>query len=73
MAGCVSCFILPLLLFLFHRFIQPILLKYWNPWEKKTEANDQQEVLVNGSVPKTNGHAKHDEATDDQNGKIKCH
>ena len=32
---CVPCFIIPLLLFLWHRFVQPILLKYWNPWEKK--------------------------------------
>lgn len=35
MAGCVPCFIIPLLLFIFHRYIQPILLKYWNPWENK--------------------------------------
>jgi len=40
MAGCVPCFIIPLLLFLFHRFIQPILLKYWNPWEKKELKNE---------------------------------
>jgi hypothetical protein len=32
---CVPCFIIPVLLFIWHRFIQPILLKYWNPWEKK--------------------------------------
>lgn len=35
MAGCVPCFVIPLLLFLFHKFIQPILLKFWNPWENK--------------------------------------
>ena len=35
MAGCVPCFIIPLLLFIFHRFIQPIILKFWNPWENK--------------------------------------
>lgn len=34
MAGCVPCFIIPLLLFIFHRYIQPILLKMYNPWEK---------------------------------------
>lgn len=34
MAGCVPCFIIPLLLFIFHRYIQPIVLKFWNPWEK---------------------------------------
>uniref|UniRef100_A0A182NVF4 Uncharacterized protein n=1 Tax=Anopheles dirus TaxID=7168 RepID=A0A182NVF4_9DIPT len=32
---CVPCFIVPLLLYLWHKFVQPILLKYWNPWEKK--------------------------------------
>ncbi|XP_058813513.1 UPF0729 protein AAEL015238 [Topomyia yanbarensis] len=32
---CVPCFIIPVLLFLWHRFIQPIVLRYWNPWEKK--------------------------------------
>ncbi|XP_066156448.1 UPF0729 protein GD16342 [Euwallacea fornicatus] len=34
MAGCIPCFIIPLLLFIFHRYIQPILLRFWNPWEK---------------------------------------
>uniref|UniRef100_A0A182RKB0 Uncharacterized protein n=1 Tax=Anopheles funestus TaxID=62324 RepID=A0A182RKB0_ANOFN len=32
---CVPCFIVPVLLYLWHKFVQPILLKYWNPWEKK--------------------------------------
>lgn len=51
MAGCVSCFILPLLLFIFHRFIQPILLKYWNPWEKKPiEATNNSKVEVDVNV-----------------------
>uniref|UniRef100_A0A182K2P1 Uncharacterized protein n=1 Tax=Anopheles christyi TaxID=43041 RepID=A0A182K2P1_9DIPT len=34
---CVPCFIVPVLLYLWHKFVQPILLKYWNPWEKKDE------------------------------------
>lgn len=34
---CVPCFIIPVLLYIWHRFIQPIMLKYWNPWEKKDE------------------------------------
>lgn len=37
MAGCISCVILPLLLFLFHRFIQPLILKFWNPWATKED------------------------------------
>ncbi|EDW05685.1 UPF0729 protein GD16342 [Drosophila mojavensis] len=32
---CVPCFIVPLLLYIWHKFVQPILLRYWNPWEKK--------------------------------------
>lgn len=32
---CVPCFIIPVLLYLWHKFVQPILLRYWNPWEKK--------------------------------------
>lgn len=32
---CVPCFIIPVLLYIWHKFLQPILLKYWNPWEKK--------------------------------------
>ncbi|XP_055371190.1 UPF0729 protein GD16342 [Condylostylus longicornis] len=32
---CVPCFIIPVLLFIWHKFIQPIVLRYWNPWEKK--------------------------------------
>lgn len=34
---CVPCFILPVLLFIWHKFFQPILLRYWNPWMKKDE------------------------------------
>ncbi|KAH8300591.1 hypothetical protein KR044_007873 [Drosophila immigrans] len=32
---CVPCFIIPLLLYIWHKFVQPILLRYWNPWAKK--------------------------------------
>ncbi|XP_034651847.1 UPF0729 protein GD16342 [Drosophila subobscura] len=32
---CLPCFIIPLLLYIWHKFVQPILLRYWNPWEKK--------------------------------------
>lgn len=29
---CVPCFIIPVLLYVWHRFIQPVMLRYWNPW-----------------------------------------
>lgn len=32
---CVPCFIIPVLLYVWHRFIQPYVLRYWNPWAKK--------------------------------------
>ncbi|XP_054726927.1 UPF0729 protein GD16342 [Anastrepha obliqua] len=36
---CVPCFIIPVLLYIWHKFFQPIVLpiiqRYWNPWEKK--------------------------------------
>uniref|UniRef100_A0A2M3ZAE9 Secreted peptide n=1 Tax=Anopheles braziliensis TaxID=58242 RepID=A0A2M3ZAE9_9DIPT len=40
---CVPCFIIPVLLYIWHKLVQPILLKYWNPWEKKTENGDKVE------------------------------
>lgn len=32
---CVPCFIVPVLLFLWHKFIQPYVLRFWNPWAVK--------------------------------------
>lgn len=42
MAGCVPCFVIPLLLFIFHRYIQPIILRFWNPWENKQVKGDNE-------------------------------
>lgn len=32
---CIPCFIIPVLLYIWHRFIQPYVLRYWNPWANK--------------------------------------
>lgn len=32
---CIPCFIVPVLLYIWHRFLQPYVLRYWNPWAKK--------------------------------------
>ncbi|CAB3244766.1 unnamed protein product [Arctia plantaginis] len=32
---CVPCFIIPVLLYLWHKFIQPYVLRFWNPWAVK--------------------------------------
>lgn len=41
---CVPCFLIPILLFLWHKFLQPMMLMFWNPWktdeEKKREAEE---------------------------------
>lgn len=34
---CVPCIFIPVLLFLWHKFIQPYVLRFWNPWAKKDE------------------------------------
>ena len=31
---CVPCIVIPVLLYIWHRFLQPIMLKFWNPWAK---------------------------------------
>jgi len=33
---CIPCIVIPVLLWVFHRYIQPFILKFWNPWEKKS-------------------------------------
>jgi glutaredoxin 3 len=32
---CIPCIVIPFVLWLFHKYIQPFVLKFWNPWEKK--------------------------------------
>ncbi|ELU00008.1 hypothetical protein CAPTEDRAFT_129274 [Capitella teleta] len=39
---CVPCIVIPFLLWVFHKFIQPWVLKFWNPWAK-VEAVDFRE------------------------------
>ncbi|XP_023331591.1 UPF0729 protein CG18508 [Eurytemora carolleeae] len=31
---CVPCIVIPVLLWIWHRFLQPIVLKFYNPWAK---------------------------------------
>ncbi|KAL1422441.1 hypothetical protein MTO96_022307 [Rhipicephalus appendiculatus] len=32
---CIPCIVAPVLLYIWYRFIQPIVLSIWNPWAKK--------------------------------------
>ncbi|XP_023946924.1 UPF0729 protein AAEL015238 [Bicyclus anynana] len=41
---CVPCFIIPVLLFLWHKFVQPYVLRFWNPWAvKDADGNEKTE------------------------------
>ena len=31
---CISCILIPLALYIWHRFLQPVFLKMWNPFAK---------------------------------------
>lgn len=41
---CIPCFIIPAVLFIWYRFIQPILLKFWNPFGKVESSNENKEI-----------------------------
>merc|ERR1712018_1097659 len=59
---CVPCIVIPVLLYIWHRFLQPIFLKFWNPWakvdtDKKVEGEGGSNVLPPGhtGADKVNG------------------
>jgi len=33
---CIVCIVIPALLWIFHKYLQPIILKFWNPWASKS-------------------------------------
>jgi Domain of unknown function (DUF4512) len=45
---CVPCFLIPILLFLWHKFLQPMVLMFWNPWkveeQKKGEGEEAKKL-----------------------------
>ena len=47
---CVPCIVIPFFLFIWHRYLQPIVLKFWNPWktiEEKTGKTAEQDKSNN--------------------------
>lgn len=40
---CVPCVLIPFFLFMW-RFIQPIVLRFWNPFEKKGNENGPKDI-----------------------------
>lgn len=47
----------PVLLFIWHRFLQPIFLKFWNPWGKVTAGAEKKVEEKQGGkeCPASNG------------------
>ncbi len=49
---CVSCIVIPLVLYIWHKFLQPIFLKIWNPWAKvEDKTGDDQDKEMKLSCP----------------------
>ena len=44
---CVPCIVIPVLLYIWHRFLQPIFLRFYNPWAKVTS---DEKTLANGDA-----------------------
>lgn len=42
---CVPCIVIPFFLFIWHRWIQPIVLSFWNPWKSVDEKKKEQEQV----------------------------
>lgn len=49
---CVPCIVIPFLLFIWHRYIQPIVLKFWNPW-KAVETKTERKIPPGQTVDKS--------------------
>ncbi|CAL1300891.1 unnamed protein product [Larinioides sclopetarius] len=50
---CIPCIIAPVLLFIWYRFIQPIILKFWNPWAPKQSIKSSAEKNAANTDDKT--------------------
>ncbi len=34
---CIPCIVIPIFLYIWHRFLQPFFVKFWNPWSSKVD------------------------------------
>ena len=61
---CISCIVIPVVLYLWHRFLQPLVLKIWNPWGKVEDKSKTDDSIVTATLPKcplSNGVSKSEE------------
>jgi len=53
---CISCIVIPVFLWLWHKYLQPLVLKFYNPWAKvEAETDDKGEVKENGTIDEGSG------------------
>jgi hypothetical protein len=61
---CIPCIVIPLCLFIWHKFLQPVFLKFWNPWgavqagnnnelESDDEDDDNDKITTNTTTKKS--------------------
>lgn len=51
---CIPCIVIPFVLWVFHKYIQPLLVKFW-PWKKQESVKSKTDDSVTNEV-KQNGH-----------------
>ena len=57
---CISCIVIPLVLYIWHKFLQPFVLKFWNPWgkvEDKAEETSAKELNLTCPMSKKSNEA----------------
>jgi len=55
---CISCIVIPVFLWLWHKYLQPIFLKFYNPWAKvDAQTDDKGEVTAgaDGIIDESSG------------------
>lgn len=56
---CIPCIVIPLLLIIWHKFLQPIFLRIWNPWgavnpaPEESDDDDEDESEATSDSSKT--------------------
>lgn len=41
---CIPCIVIPIFLYIWHRFIQPIVTRFWNAWGHGEKAKTIQDI-----------------------------
>ncbi|CAM1154084.1 Uncharacterised protein g9777 [Pycnogonum litorale] len=62
---CVSCIVIPVFIWIWYKFISPILSKIWNPWASKAVIdNKQQNTSEKEQISSCKDSVNHEPITD---------